>query len=57
LNPNAVSFDASGQWVFSGNDGSANFAEFTLNSATGNLTAVTGSPIAAGNHPDFIAVN
>jgi 6-phosphogluconolactonase (cycloisomerase 2 family) len=56
-NPNAVSFDASGTFVFAGNDGSANFAEFSLNSATGALTPVTGSPIPAGNNPDFIAVN
>lgn len=56
-NPNAVSFDASGGWVFVGNSGSANFAEFSLNSATGALTAVTGSPIAAGTTPVFIAVD
>jgi 6-phosphogluconolactonase (cycloisomerase 2 family) len=56
-NPNAVSFDASGKYVFSGNDASANFAEFTLNAATGALTPVAGSPIASGNNPDFIAVN
>jgi 6-phosphogluconolactonase (cycloisomerase 2 family) len=55
--PNAVSFDASGTYVFAGNDGTANFAEFTLNTATGALTPVTGSPISAGNNPDFIAVN
>jgi 6-phosphogluconolactonase len=55
--PNSVSFDSSGKYVFTGNDASANFAEFTLNAATGALTPVTGSPIAAGNNPDFIAVN
>jgi len=57
-NPNAVSFDASGQYVFSGNDGSANFAEFSLNSATGALTLLNGGqPYPAGNNPDFIAIN
>jgi 6-phosphogluconolactonase (cycloisomerase 2 family) len=57
LNPNAISFDSSGQWVFSGNDGSANFAEFSLDGSTGALKAVTGSPIAAGNNPDFIVID
>jgi len=55
--PNAISFDASGKYVFSGNDGSADFAEFSLNPASGALTPVAGSPIASGNNPDFIAVN
>lgn len=55
--PNAISFDASGKYLFSGNDASADFAEFSLNAATGALTAVAGSPIASGNNPDFIAVN
>jgi 6-phosphogluconolactonase (cycloisomerase 2 family) len=56
-NPNSVSFDASGQWVFSGHDSTANIAEFSLNSATGALTPVAGSPVAAGNFPDFIAID
>lgn len=55
--PNAVSFDASGQWVFSGHDATSNIAEFSLNGATGALTTVTGSPVAAGKYPDFIAVD
>jgi len=55
--PNAISFDASGKYVFSGNDASADFAEFSLNAASGALTPVAGSPIASGNNPDFIAVN
>ena len=57
INPNAISFDSTGQWVFSGNDGSANFAEFSLNGATGVLAPVAGSPIAAGNNPDFIVID
>jgi 6-phosphogluconolactonase (cycloisomerase 2 family) len=56
-NPNAISFDASGKWLFSGHDSTASIAEFSLNSATGALTAVAGSPVAAGNFPDFIAVD
>jgi 6-phosphogluconolactonase (cycloisomerase 2 family) len=57
-NPNAVSFDASGGWVFVGNSGSANFAEFSLNSAASPiLSPAAASPIAAGNTPVFIAVD
>jgi 6-phosphogluconolactonase len=52
--PNSVSFDPSGQFVYTGNDSSANVAVFTL-ASTGVLTAV-GSPVMAGNNPDFIAI-
>jgi 6-phosphogluconolactonase (cycloisomerase 2 family) len=55
-NPYSVSIDPSGQFVYVGNDGAANVSEFTLNGTTGVLTAVSGSPVAAGNNPDFIAI-
>jgi 6-phosphogluconolactonase len=54
-NPNSVSFDPSGKFVYVGNDGSANVAQFSLATATGVLTPV-GPPVAAGNNPDFVAV-
>ena len=54
-NPNAVSFDPSGKFVYVGNDGSANVAQFSLAPATGVLTPV-GPPVAAGTNPDFVAV-
>lgn len=55
-NPYSVSVDPTGQFVYVGNDTSANVSEFTLNGTTGVLTAVTGSPVAAGNKLDFIAI-
>jgi 6-phosphogluconolactonase len=53
----SVSIDPTGQFVYVGNDQSANVSEFTLNSTTGVLTPVAGSPVAAGNSPDYIATN
>jgi 6-phosphogluconolactonase len=53
-NPNSVSFDPSGQFAYAGNDGSGTVAVFTL-ASTGVLTAV-GSPVMAGNNPDFVAI-
>jgi 6-phosphogluconolactonase len=52
----SVSIDPTGKFVYVGNDQSANVSEFTLNSATGVLTSVAGSPIPAGTLPDFIAI-
>ena len=54
-NPNSVNFDSSGQFVYVGNDASATVSEFTL--SAGVLTPIAGSPVAAGNGPDFIAVD
>ncbi|MFI4889304.1 MAG: beta-propeller fold lactonase family protein [Steroidobacterales bacterium] len=55
-NPYSVSVDLTDQFVYVGNDGSANISEFTLNGATGVLTAVAGSPMAAGANPDYVVI-
>jgi 6-phosphogluconolactonase len=54
--PYSVSVDPTDQFVYVGNDGSANVSEFTLNSSTGALTSVAGSPVPAGANPDFVAI-
>jgi 6-phosphogluconolactonase (cycloisomerase 2 family) len=54
-NPNSVSFDSTGKFAYVGNDGSATVSQFTL--SAGVLTPIAGSPVAAGNAPDFIAVD
>jgi 6-phosphogluconolactonase len=51
-----VSIDPTGTFVYVSNDQSANISEFTLNSTTGVLTPIAGSPVAAGNLPDYIAI-
>ena len=56
INPFSVSVDPTDQFVYAGNDGSANISEFTLDGTTGVLTPVAGSPVAAGTNPDFIAI-
>jgi 6-phosphogluconolactonase len=55
-NPYSVSVDPTDQFVYVGNDGSANVSEFTLNGNTGALTPVAGSPVPAGANPDFVAI-
>jgi 6-phosphogluconolactonase len=55
-NPYAVSIDATDQFVYVGNKGSANVSEFTLDSSTGVMTPMPGSPLAAGINPGFIAI-
>jgi 6-phosphogluconolactonase (cycloisomerase 2 family) len=54
--PYSVSIDPTSQFVYVGNDGSANVSEFTLDGTTGVLTAVPGSPVATGANGDFIAI-
>ncbi len=54
--PYSVSIDPTGQFVYVGNDGSGDVSEFTLNGTTGALTTVSGSPVAAGANPDFVAI-
>lgn len=55
-NPFSISIDKTGHFVYVGNDQSANVSEFTLDSTTGVLTPIAGSPVAAGTDPDFIAI-
>lgn len=55
-NAYSVTVDPSNQFVYVGNDGSANISGYKLNAENGELTAIPGSPFTAGNHPDFIAI-
>ncbi len=56
-NPFSVSADLTDQFIYVGNDGSANLSQYTIDSATGVLTGVAGTPVAAGANPDFIAID
>ena len=56
-NPFSVRVDPSDQFVYVGNDVSANVSVFILNGTTGALTAVGAGPVAAGKFPDFIAID
>ena len=53
-NAYSVTVDPSGQFVYVANDGAGNVSGYRRNG--GILTAIPGSPFAAGNRPDFIAI-
>jgi 6-phosphogluconolactonase (cycloisomerase 2 family) len=54
--PLAVAVDPMGQFVYAANDGSADVSVYTVDSATGALTAVAGSPFASGSGARSIAI-
>jgi 6-phosphogluconolactonase len=56
-NPYSASVDNTGQFVYVANNGTANVSEFLLDSNTGVLTPMQGSPVAAGSDPTFIAIH
>ena len=53
-NAYSVMVDPSGQFVYVCNDGAGNVSGYKRNG--GILTAIPGSPFAAGSRPDFIAI-
>ena len=56
VNAYSVTVDASNQFIYVGNGGSANISGYKLNAANGELTTIPGSPFTAGSQPDFIAI-
>jgi 6-phosphogluconolactonase (cycloisomerase 2 family) len=48
--------DGNNRYVFVGNEGSNDVSAFTVNSITGALTAVPGSPFPAGTDPQALAL-
>jgi streptogramin lyase len=55
-NAYSVTVDPSNQFLYVGNGGSANISGYKLDTANGGLSAIPGSPFAAGSEPDFIAI-
>jgi 6-phosphogluconolactonase (cycloisomerase 2 family) len=51
-----IAFDPAGSFAFLPNFSSGNVAVFAVNSGTGALSEIGGSPYAAGTNPDAIAV-
>ena len=51
--PISVTVDPSGKLAYVANFGSANVSAYTINATTGMLSAVAGSPFAAGTKPTF----
>jgi 6-phosphogluconolactonase (cycloisomerase 2 family) len=55
--PSAVAVDPSSQFVYVANSGSNDISEYTLNAATGALTAISGSPVTTDSAPSTITVD
>ena len=53
--PLSVAVDPSGQFVYVANSGSASVLAFTIDTSTGALTPVSGSPFQVGNIPISVA--
>ncbi|MBI4197026.1 MAG: beta-propeller fold lactonase family protein [Deltaproteobacteria bacterium] len=54
--PTRVRLDPTGKFLYVVNPGSNNISGFTVNSSTGALTAISGSPFSAGSSPFDIRV-
>lgn len=54
-NAYSVTVDPSNQFLYVGNDGAGNVSGYKRNGC--GLTAIPGSPFAAGNNPDLIAIH
>jgi 6-phosphogluconolactonase (cycloisomerase 2 family) len=55
--PSAISSDAGGRFVFTGNVGDSTVSAFTVDAATGTLSPAPGSPFSAGKQPTSVAVD
>jgi len=55
--PLSIVIDPMGQFVYAANNGSGNVSVFTVDSSTGALAAVAGSPFAAGSGARSIAID
>ncbi len=56
LNPTAMAMDSNNKFMFTANQGSNNISVFAVDSGTGLLTEVTGSPFATAAGPSGIVV-
>ncbi|MGA6829395.1 lactonase family protein, partial [Nitrospira sp. NS4] len=55
--PSSVTVDPTGRWAYVANQSSNDVSAYTINSATGALTAVNGSPFATESRPASGAVD
>ena len=58
--PIGVAIDPTGNYVYVANNGSANLSAYSVNTTTGKLTKVTGSPFAMPNksiYPEYVAID
>jgi 6-phosphogluconolactonase len=55
--PTGIAVDPAGTFIYVADDNSSDISVYSVNSASGALTPVNGSPFAAGNQPRSIAIN
>ncbi len=55
--PSSIAVDPTGRFAYVANNGSDNVSAYTINTTTGALTAVAGSPFASGGQPNGIAID
>jgi len=59
--PRSIAIDPDGKFVYVANQGmvggSGNISAYAMDSSTGALTAVAGSPFTAGSNPQFVAID
>jgi 6-phosphogluconolactonase len=55
--PTSVAVDPSGKFAYVANAGDNTVSGYTINPATGALTAIAGSPFAEGAEPFSVAVD
>jgi len=53
----SVAVDPTGKFVYVANENSADVSAYTINSSTGALTEITGSPFASGTYPYSVTVD
>jgi len=53
----SVAVDPSGKFVYLANESSNDVSGYTIIPTTGALTAMSGSPFAAGRFPQFVTVS
>jgi 6-phosphogluconolactonase (cycloisomerase 2 family) len=56
MNAYSVAFDQSNSVLYVANDGAASISAYTIDDVGATLIEVPGSPFAAGNMPDFMAI-
>ena len=49
--PVSITVDSTGKFAYVANAGSNNVSGYTINSSTGALTSISGSPFTAGSGP------
>jgi 6-phosphogluconolactonase (cycloisomerase 2 family) len=53
----ALGIDSSGVFLVAANQGSNNISAYTINTSSGSLSPVSGSPFATGTAPVFVTVD